>query len=148
MNDEANENDNNYRINNNKTTSSNLSEYKTKIIGKAPGVASRLVTEFVIPLKYLSSFLRSLSLLLINCEIELDLSWLKNCVISELTRTPEVPANAAASLPTDRVPPTKTTGATFQTNNAKLYVSGVTFSINDNIKVLENIKQEFKRTIS
>ena len=33
-------------------------------------------------------------------------------------------------------------------NNAKLYVQVVTLSINVNIKFLENIKQEFKRTIS
>ena len=42
----------------------------------------------------------------------------------------------------------QTTGATFQINKAKLYVPVVNFSINDNIKVLENIKQGFKRTIS
>ena len=40
------------------------------------------------------------------------------------------------------------TGATFQINNAKLYVQVVTLSINDNTKFLENIKQGFKRTIS
>ena len=39
-------------------------------------------------------------------------------------------------------------GAKFQINNAKLYVPVVTFSINDNINFLENIKQYFKRTIS
>ena len=43
---------------------------------------------------------------------------------------------------------TETTAATFQTNNAKLYVHVVTLSINDNIKFLEKIKQAFKRTIS
>ena len=41
----------------------------------------------------------------------------------------------------------QTTGATFQINNAKLYVPVVSLSINDNIKFLENIKQGFKRTI-
>ena len=39
----------------------------------------------------------------------------------------------------------QTTGATFQTNNAKLYVPVVTLSINSDIKILENIKQGFKR---
>ena len=43
---------------------------------------------------------------------------------------------------------TQTTSATFQTNNAKIYVPVVTLPINDNIKYLENIKQVFKRTIS
>ena len=32
--------------------------------------------------------------------------------------------------------------------NTKLYVQVVTLSINDSIKLLENIKQEFKRAIS
>ena len=40
------------------------------------------------------------------------------------------------------------TGATFQINNVRLYVPVVTLSTNNHIKVLENIKQEFKRTIS
>ena len=40
------------------------------------------------------------------------------------------------------------TSATSQINNPKLYVPVVTLSINDNIKILENIKQGFKRTIS
>ena len=39
------------------------------------------------------------------------------------------------------------TGAKFEINNAKLYVSTVTLSINDNIEFLGNIKQRMKRTI-
>ena len=39
------------------------------------------------------------------------------------------------------------TGATLQINNAKLHVPVVTLSINDNIKFLENKKQDFKRTV-
>ena len=42
----------------------------------------------------------------------------------------------------------QTTSATFQINNTKFYVLFVTFSINDNIKFLENVKQGFKSTIS
>ena len=37
------------------------------------------------------------------------------------------------------------TSATFQINNAKLYIPFVTLSSNDNIRFLENIKQGFKR---
>ena len=40
------------------------------------------------------------------------------------------------------------TGPNFTVSSAKLYVPVVTFSINNNIKFLENIKQRFKRTIS
>ena len=43
---------------------------------------------------------------------------------------------------------TITTIATFQTNNAKLYVPIVTLPINNNIRFLENTKQGFRRTVS
>ena len=69
----------NYRINKNKTTTTiKSSEYKTKIIGSTPANNNTLNTKDVIPLKYWGSFWRSLDLLLINCEIELDLSRLKD----------------------------------------------------------------------
>ena len=36
-------------------------------------------TEIVIPLKHLSNFWRCLNIPLINCEVELILTWSKNC---------------------------------------------------------------------
>ena len=84
----------------------------------------------------------------INGEIELDLKWTRNCVISEISRTAAVTENLNANPAVQPVAPTQTTGTTFQINNAKLYVPVVTLSINNNIKFLENIKQGLKRTIS
>ena len=84
----------------------------------------------------------------INLEIELDLSWSKECIISEITITPRILANPDANPPAQEVVAIQTSGAPFQINNAKLYVPVVTLSINDNIKFLENIKQEFIGTIS
>ena len=87
------------------------------------------------------NFWSSLGFPLINCETEFDLTWSKYCVISEIFRTPEVGrANSSDA--------TLKTGATFQINNAKLYVPVFTSSINDNTKYLENIKEGSKRTIS
>ena len=40
----------------------------------------------------------------------------------------------------DNVNASQTTAATFQINNAKLYVPVVTLSVHNNIKFLENIK--------
>ena len=100
--------------------------------------------EVVVRLKYLCNFQKSLDFLLINCKIELDLPWSRYCIISEISKTPA----ASANPPVPAVEATHTTGATFQINNAKLYVPVVTLSINDNIKFLENIKQGFKTTIS
>ena len=82
-NDDANEQNNDYRINNEKTTTSN-SEYEKKIIGSTLNNSRRLDAEIVVPLKYLSNFWRSLDLPLINCEIELDLSWPKDCIMSDI----------------------------------------------------------------
>ena len=74
--DDANENNDagNYRTNNNNKTASKFFDFKTKIIGNTPADNNTLDTEFVVPLRYLSNYLRSLYLPLINCEIELDLS--------------------------------------------------------------------------
>ena len=77
-----------------------------------------LGTEVVIPLNYLINFWRSLDLPLINCEIGLDLKWTKNCVISEIYKTLEVPANPNANPPNSPIQATATTAATFQINNA------------------------------
>ena len=85
---------------------------------------------------------------LINCKIELDLSWSTNCITYEVSRTLEIPANPKANPPTDHVPPSKTTGATFQIKNAKLYVSVLTLSINESIKFSEHFNQGFRRTVS
>ena len=43
-------------------------------------------TEVVIPLKHLSNFWRSLNIPLINCEVELILTWSKNCVLVDMTK--------------------------------------------------------------
>ena len=81
---------------------------------------------------------------MINLEGELDLSWSKNFIISEISRNSSIPANQ----PNPRVLTTRKTVARLQIINAKLYAPFVTLFINDNIKFLENIKQRCKRTIS
>ena len=45
------------------------------------GIARRNV-KIVVPLKYLSNFFRSLEMPLINCKIKLNLTWKKECVLS------------------------------------------------------------------
>ena len=55
----------------------------------------------------------------------------KKCIISEISITSRIPENADANLPVPAVAAIQTTGATFQTNNAKLYVPVVTLSTND-----------------
>ena len=74
MNDNANETVANYRLNNSKTITSKSFEYKTKTIASTSDNDNKFDTEVVVPLKYLSNLWRSLNLVLINCEVELDLA--------------------------------------------------------------------------
>ena len=138
--DDGNENNAaNDKINNNKTIASFSFEYKTKLIGRTPDDNNTLNAEVVVPLKYLSKFWRFLDLPLTNCEIELDLLWSKECIMSEISITPAFLSNSDANPPVLAVTVIQITGVTFQINNAKLYMIDVTLYINDNIKFLENI---------
>ena len=75
VNDAANEIVAYCKINNRKITTSKYFEYKTKVTGSTSADNSRLDTELVVLLNYLSDFLTSLDLPLINSETDLDLSW-------------------------------------------------------------------------
>ena len=83
--------------------------------------------ETMVPLKYLSNFWRFLEMLLIDCEINLDPTWSKKCI-------------KVATAIADQ-------GATFSIPDAKLYVPVVTPSTQDNAKLFEQSKSDFKRTV-
>ena len=108
-----NENANNNRINNDKTIRTKSFEYKAKIIGATPDNNNILGAEVVVPLNNFSNFWRSLGLPLINCEIELDLPWSKECIISEISITSAVPGNQNANPPVPDVSAVQTFPATF-----------------------------------
>ena len=80
------------------------------------------------PLKYLSNFWRTLEMPLINCELELILDCSASCVIIYTNVVNQVP--------------------TFTITEANLYVPVVTLSTNDNSKLLTQLKNGFKRTIT
>ena len=116
-------------------------KYKTSITGNTYNVdddddnydankVGKNETEIVIPLKYLSNFWRSLDIPLINCEVEIILTWSKNCVLAHMT--------AANNPPT---------GLEFQIKETKLYVPVATLSKENDIKLLEKLKLGFKKTI-
>ena len=71
-------------------------EYKARITGNTYNLdadeagydadkVGKNETEIVDPLKLLSGFWRTLSIQLINCEIELILTWSKNCALVDMT---------------------------------------------------------------
>ena len=80
--------------------------------------------KLAVPLKYLSSFWRSLEMPLINCKIELSLKWYEECILSNS-------GNAA----------------TFTITDAKLYIPIVTLKTEDNTKLSKFLSKEFKRPI-
>ena len=71
-------------------------KYKTSITGSTYNIGDgedgydgnkvgKNETEFVIPLKYLSNFWKSLNIPLVNCDLELTLTWSKNCALADMT---------------------------------------------------------------
>ena len=91
------------------------------------------------------NFCKYFDLLLINCEIEIDLTCSTYSIISQASKTfREIDPNADEGY--EEV--IATTGAKLQIDNAKLYVPVVTLSINDNINFKKYINQGFKRTFS
>ena len=90
--------------------------------------------KIVVPLKYLSSFLRSLNIPWINCEVELILTWFKNCVlIDRSARDADYNANQRVSKIDN---PENTI---FQIAHTKLYVPVVTLSKENDLKLLEQL---------
>ena len=95
-------------------------------------------TEVVIPLKHLSNFWKSLNIPLINCEVELILTWSKNCFLANMTVRDVQNNNPAIVAPT---------GLEFKIRDTKLYVPVVSLSKENDIKLSEQLKSRFKRTI-
>ena len=75
-------------------------DYKTSTTAKLEGNNTEKKVEIIMPLKYLSNFWRTLVIPLINCEINLILTWSGNCVLIKKATRDAVPAqigNPAAS---------------------------------------------------
>ena len=58
---------------------SESSKSKIKITGNTPADGNTKDVEIMVPLKYLSNFWRTLEMPLINCEVNLILTWSKDC---------------------------------------------------------------------
>ena len=119
-------------------------DYKTSITGKSKGINRTKDVEIVEPLKYVSNFRRTLDMPLINCDINLILTWSEKCVLTSKVTIDAVPAQegnpatAAVDNPTN---------ATFKKEDTKSYVPVVTLSTKNVTNFLEQLKSGFKRTI-
>ena len=100
-------------------------KFKVRTTGKTPNDDNEKDAEIMVPLKYLSYFWRTSEMPLINCEVNLILTWSSTCVI------------------------TNSTGAgTFEITDTELYVPVVTLSTKENAKLLQQLKSGFKRVIN
>ena len=111
-------------------TRNNLTDsfnFKVKFTGQTGNNETKGV-EIMVPLKYLSNFWRTLEMPLINCEVNLILTWSSTCVLAAVGD-----ANQAA---------------TFAITNTKLYVPVMTLSTQENTKFLQQLKSGFKRVIN
>ena len=79
----------------------------------------------MVPLKYVNNFWRTLEMPLINCEVNLILTWSSTCVITD---------SAGAGK--------------FKIDDTKLYVPVVTLSTQENAKLLQQLKSGFRRVIN
>ena len=73
-----------YDSNDNLTDSESFKS-KVKITGKTPNNGNTKDLEIILQLKYLSNFWRTLEIPLTNCEVNLILTWSKDCVITNFT---------------------------------------------------------------
>ena len=100
-------------------------KYKIKITANTPADENTKDVEIIVPLKYLSNFWRTLEMPLINCEVNIESKWLKDCVITNSTGEGK-----------------------FQITETKLYVPAVTLPTQDNTKLLQQLKSGFKRIVN
>ena len=101
-------------------TQSKSFKSKIKITRKTPNDGNTKDVEILVPLKYSSNSWRTLEMPLINYEVELILTWSKNCVISSATGETK-----------------------FAIAETKLYIPVVTLSTGDNAKLLQQLKSNF-----
>ena len=102
-------------------------KFKAKITGQTGNDGTKDV-EIIVPLKHLSNFWRSLEMPLINCEVNLILTWSSTCILFATNILNQ--------------------NATFAITDAKLYVPVVTLSTQENTKFLQQLKSGFKRVIN
>ena len=102
-------------------------KFKAKVTGQTGNGGTKDV-EIMVQLKYLSNFWRTLEMPLINCEVNLILTWSSNCVL------------IATAI--------QNQAATFEITDTKVYVPAVTLSTQENTKFLQQLKSGFKRVIN
>ena len=114
-------------------------KYKTSIIGKTAADLTQKDVEITVPLKYLSNFWRMLDMPLINCEVNLILTWSGDCVITD-TITKNADPYVNPLVPEIRA----TTDAKLAITGPKLYAPVVTPSTQENNIIIAATKNKIQ----
>ena len=104
--------------------------YKSKFVGDTNNTEDLKDVKIVVPLKYLSNFWRSPDMPLINCEVDLSLTWIKSCILA-----------ASVNIANDSI--ADAAKATFKITDAKHYAPVVTLSIVHNAKLWKLLSEGF-----
>ena len=102
-------------------------KYKASLLGDsvADGANRKIDNaKIVVPLKYVSNFFRALEMALINCKVHLELTWTKDCLLSNVNDDTK-----------------------FLITDAKLYVLVVTLSAKDNKNFIKQQNEGFKLSV-
>ena len=99
--------------------------FKVKITGKTLAASNRKDVVIIVPLKYLSNFWKTLEMSLINCEVNLILTWSKDCFITHSTGEGKI-----------------------KIDDTNRYILVVTLSSQNTAKLLQQSKSSFKITIN
>ena len=96
-------------------------KYKSNLIGTISNEGRKNEVKMAVLLKFLSNFWRSLEMQLINCKVELSLTWNKTWIFSNVAND-----------------------SNFAITDTKLYVPFVTLKTKDNGKLSKSLTQGFK----
>ena len=101
-------------------------KYNSSLVGDtvADGGEKKENVKIAVPLKYLSSFWRSLEMSIVNCKVEISSKCTENCILSN-----------------------SGTAVTFKITDAKLYIPVLTLKTEDNTKLSKSLSEGFKRPI-
>ena len=103
-------------------TESESFKFKARITRSTPAAGNIKDVVIAVPLKFLSNFWRTLEMFLINCKINLVLTWSVNCIITNSTG-PEI----------------------FTITDTQLYIPVVTLSAQDSTTVIWQLNSGFRR---
>ena len=113
---------------------SSLLSYKSNFVGNTDNNGDSNGAKIAMPLKYLSNIWRSLEISLINCKVEISLTWIENYALA-----------TSVNIASDAI--VNAVKATFKIKDAEIYVPVATLTRKDNVKLTKQFSERFRRSV-